>query len=137
MNPRLICSAVHWNPAGRSPAVDLWKHKAAGNYVQKGVTTGDPNDGEDMRVTTLYVMRAIKVGTVHPAKAVVTAEVASHVVQLVCAEGLEQEKALQVTGIVTGSREMGDWRVHVEQLERYLVQHCVVITGQLGKAYWP
>ena len=137
MNPRLICSAVHWNPAGRSPAVNFRKHNAAGNYVQKGVTTGVPNDGEDMGVTTLYVMRAIKVGSVHPAKAVVTGEVASHVVQLVWAEGPELEKALQVTGTVTGSRETGDWRVYVEQLERYLVQHCVVITGQLGKAYWP
>ena len=96
--------------AGRSPAVDFWTHRAAGNYLQKSVTTGDPNDGEDVGVTTLYVMRAIKTGSVHPAKAVVTAEVASHVVQLVCAERRELEKALQVTGIVSGSRETGDWR---------------------------
>jgi hypothetical protein len=123
--------------AGRSPAVDFWTHRAAGNYVEKGVTTGDPNDGEVMGVTTLYVMRAIKVGSALPAKAVITAEVARHAVQLVCAEGPALEKTLQATGIVSGSRDTADWRVHVEQIECYLVQHCVVITGHLGKAYWP
>ena len=72
-----------------------------------------------------------------PADAHVSSDFVHTLANLVGSEGEQLEVVFTSSGIIRGTKHVGNWYVDLDRIHDFLSRHCAAMVGHLPRTYWP